>query len=38
MLYIDTSADEEYFKDPVIPEALAVYLQKGPQFRDQELL
>lgn len=38
MLYIDTSADEEYFKDPVIPEALAVYLQKAPQFRDQELL
>lgn len=38
MLYIDTSADEDYFKDPVIPEALAVYLQKAPQFRGQELL
>lgn len=38
MLYIDTSADEDYFKDPVIPEALAVYLQQAPQFRGQELL
>ena len=38
MLYIDTSADEDCFKDPVIPEALAVYLQKAPQFRGQELL
>ncbi|MGN1279312.1 MAG: lipoate--protein ligase [Limosilactobacillus sp.] len=38
MIYIDTSEDEEYFKDPVIPEALAVYLQKAPQFHGQELL
>lgn len=38
MLYIDTSADEDYFTDPVIPEALAVYLQEAPQFRGQELL
>lgn len=38
MIYIDTSEDEEYFKDPVIPEALSVYLQKAPQFRGQELL
>lgn len=33
MLYIDMSKDEDYFKDPVIPEALSVYLQKAPQFK-----
>lgn len=38
MLYIDMSDDEDYFKDPVIPEALSVYLQKAPQFQGQELL
>ena len=38
MLYIDMSKDEDYFKDPVIPEALSVYLQKAPQFKGQELL
>ena len=38
MIYIDTSEDEEYFKDSVIPEALSVYLQKAPQFHGQELL
>lgn len=38
MLYIDTSEDEDYFKDPIIPESLPEYLQKDPQFAGEELL
>lgn len=38
MLYLDMSDERERFKDPVVPEALAEYLQKAPQYKDQELL
>lgn len=32
------SDERARFKDPVVPEALAEYLQKAPQYKDQELL
>ena len=38
MLYIDMSHDRQRFQDPVVPEALAEYLQTAPQYKGKELL